>query len=111
MKAWTSILASLVALIALVLVVARADAQPPQQQARTDRLLYSVPLGWTRTEQEKYTVMYAPNLPAGKGAEIRLLPARTLAGPLQAVAVAEGEQLQRAYAPGQFSPTKVNRPP
>jgi hypothetical protein len=111
MKAWTSILASLLALTALVLVVARADAQPPQQQARTDRLLYSVPPGWTRTEQEKYTVLHAPNLPAGKAAEIRILPASPLAGPLQAVAMAEGEQLKRTYAQVQLAPVNVVRHP
>jgi len=46
-----------------------------------------------------------------KVAEIRILPASPLAGPLQAVAIAEGEKLKRTYAQVQLAPVNVVRHP
>lgn len=86
-------------------------AARPSQQSRTDHVLYSAPPGWTRTEKEAFTVLQAPNLGAGKVAEIHILPARPLAGPLQAVAMAEAEQIKRTYAQVRIAPLNVVRHP
>lgn len=108
MKPWTSTLASLVVLTPLVLLGTQARAE---QQARTDHVLYSMPPGWTRMEAEQYTLIRAPNLPAGQIAEIRIFPARPLTANLQAVAATEGENLKRSYKLVQLAPVNLVRHP
>jgi hypothetical protein len=91
--------------------VAAQSPAGPVQQSRTDRLLYTLPSGWTRTEKDAFTVLHAPSVPAGRVAEIRILPAKPLTTPLQAVATAEGERLKRTYARVQVAPVSVVRHP
>jgi hypothetical protein len=99
----------LIAILAITVVVphargAPAATPPAQQQSRTDHILYSVPKGWKHVENEQYTALVAPDVPAGKTVEIRIYPARPLAGTLGAAASAQVESFKQTYPGMQAAP-------
>ena len=99
----------LMAVLAITAVVpgvrgAGAATPPARQRSRTDHILYTAPEGWKHVENDRYTALAAPDIPAGRTVEIRIYPARPLAGTLDAAASAHVENFRQTYSGARASP-------
>jgi hypothetical protein len=90
----------LVAVLAVAVVapcVRGAGTPAARQQSRADHVLYTAPAGWKHADNDRYTALRPADVPAGKAVELRIHPARPLAGTLDAAAAAQVEQFRQAY--------------
>ena len=89
----------LVAALAMAVAApaARGAATPARQQSRADHILYTAPERWKHVDNEGYTALVPPDVPAGKAVELRIYPARPLAGTLDAAASAHLDHFRQTY--------------